>query len=85
MEGPQEIWNFSSPKLQDTKKILASTNKIFVVGGVYTMESKDTNTDYQKVFRVVDQKWEIVEITTGTFFCLRFVFTIFIQAVFTPT
>ena len=26
------------------------------------MENKDTNTDYQEVVRVGDQKWEIVEI-----------------------
>ena len=25
-------------------------------GGVYAMENKDTNTDYQKVVRVGDQK-----------------------------
>ena len=25
------------------------------------MENKDTNTDYQKVVRVGDQKWEIAE------------------------
>ena len=33
------------------------------------MENEDTNTDYQKVVRVGDQKWEIVEITIGIF-CL---------------
>ena len=27
------------------------------------MENKDTNTDYQNVVRVGDQKWEIVETT----------------------
>ena len=44
------------------------------------MENKDTNTDYNKFFRVGDQKWEIVEITNGIFFFffgLRFVFAIF--------
>ena len=30
------------------------------VGGVYAMENRDANTDYQKVVRVGDQKWEIV-------------------------
>ena len=35
------------------------------VGGVHTMENKDTNTDYQKIVRVGDQKWEIVESTFG--------------------
>ena len=32
------------------------------------MENKDTNTDYQKVVRVGDQKWEIVETTFGIIF-----------------
>ena len=43
------------------------------------MENEDTNTDYQKLVRVGNKKWEIVEITIGIFFfifCLRFVFTI---------
>ena len=32
-------------------------NQIFVVGGeVYTMENKDTMTDYQELARVEDQK-----------------------------
>ena len=31
------------------------------MGGVYTMGNKDTNADSQKVVRVRDQKWEIVE------------------------
>ena len=37
-------------------------------GGVYTMENKDTNTDYQKVVRVMDQMWDTVEITINHFF-----------------
>ena len=45
------------------------------------MENKDTNTDYLKVIKVGDQKWEIVETTIGIFFflfvCLRFALTIF--------
>ena len=45
------------------------------------MENKDTNTDYQKIVRVGDQKWEIVEIIIEYFFCLRFVFNFFIQGV----
>ena len=32
------------------------------MGGGYTMENKDTKTDYQEVFIVGDQKWEMVEI-----------------------
>ena len=35
------------------------------------MEKKDTNTDYQKVVRVGDQKWEIVETTFGIIFLLE--------------
>ena len=42
--------------------------KLFRVGGVYTMENNDTNTDYPKFVRVGDQKWEIVEITIGIIF-----------------
>ena len=38
------------------------------------MENKDTNTDYQRVVRVGDQKWEIVETT----FEIIFLFEIFI-------
>ena len=30
--------------------------KYFWVGGVYTMENNDTNTDYHKFVRVGDQK-----------------------------
>ena len=32
------------------------------------MENKDTNTDYQKVVRAGDQKWEIAETTFGIIF-----------------
>ena len=32
------------------------------------MENKDTNTYYQKVIRVGEEKWEIVEITIGIIF-----------------
>ena len=47
------------------------------------MENKDTSTDYQKFVGVRDQKWEVVEITIGIFFfCLRFIFTIFITGSF---
>ena len=42
------------------KKDISSSQykKIFVVGGgeVYTMENKDTMTDYQELARVRDQK-----------------------------
>ena len=52
------------------KKKLAPTKKYFWVWGVYTMENKDTNTDYQKVVRVRDQKSEIKKITTRIIFCI---------------
>ena len=44
--------------------------KIFVVGvgEVYTMENKDTKTDYQELVRVGDQKWDMVKITIGIIF-----------------
>ena len=38
------------------------------MGGVYAMENKDIKTDYQKVFRVGEQKSEMVEITIGIIF-----------------
>ena len=41
------------------------------------MENKDKITDDQIFVRVGDHKWEIVEITIGIIFCLRFLFTIF--------
>ena len=72
---PLAIWYGKkiSPPLPPQKKYLW-------VGGVYTMENKDTNTKYEKLVRVGDQKWEILEITIGIFFfiiCLRwFVFAI---------
>ena len=40
-------------------------------GGVYTMENKDTNTDYQKVVRVVEQMWDTVEITIRIIFLFK--------------
>lgn len=54
-EDQQEIRNFHSPKLPDTKKKLAPTKKKHLLvlsrgrGREYTMENKDTNTNYQKV------------------------------------
>ena len=43
--------------------------------GIYTMENKDTNIDYQKFFSLEDQKWEIVENTFG----ITFLFEIYIH------
>ena len=63
---------FLAPSYNIRKKILATTKKIFLGGGVYTMENKDTNTEYQRIVRVGDQKWEIVEFTMGIFFLLLF-------------
>ena len=50
------------------KTFIPPQKKYLWVGGVYTMENKDTNTDYQKVVRVGDQKWKIVEITIEIIF-----------------
>ena len=38
------------------------------MGGVYTMQSMDTNTEYQKVVRVGDQMGKIVKITIRIIF-----------------
>ena len=67
----------SPQNLKFCQSLAATHEKVFLGGrGVYIVENKDTNTDYQKVVRVGDQKREIVEITIGIlFFCLRFVFT----------
>ena len=73
-EGSKEIWNLpsSSPSYMPYKKTSPpppppqSTKKISVGRGEYKpwiMDNKDTNADYQKFFRLGDQKWEIVEIT----------------------
>ena len=37
------------------------------------MENKDVNTDYQRVVRLGDQKWQIVEITIKISFVCLFV------------
>ena len=46
------------------------------------MKNKDTDTGYQKAFRVRDQKSEIVKSTIESSFLLRHELTIFIQEVF---
>ena len=66
----------------------------FWVGGVYTMQNNDTNTDYHKFVSVGYQKWEIIEITIGIIFLFFFLFLfffawalyslLFIQGVFKP-
>ena len=45
-------------------------------GGVYTMENKDTNTDFQKVVGVGDRKWEIAKSTIGIIFLFEIVSSI---------
>ena len=50
------------------------------------MENKDTNTDYQKVVRVGDQKWEIVEIMIGNIFFVSDSYSLFfIREFLSPT
>ena len=64
--GSPRNLKFSQPlATRYEKNFLASHKKNVWVGGEYTMENRDTNTNYQKVVRVWDQKWEIVEITIG--------------------
>ena len=66
-EGSQEISNF--PNSYPQENFLAPTKKYLrVVGGVYTMQTMDTNTEYQKVVRVGDQMGKIVKITVRIIF-----------------
>ena len=56
-KGPKKFEIFQAPSYKTRKKFLALHEKnICEWAGVYTMENKDTNTDYQKVVRVGDQK-----------------------------
>ena len=72
-------FKFSQPVATKYEKKFSPTKWRGGGGGAYTMENNDTKTDYQEVVRVGDQKWEMVEITIRIiFFCLRFIFTIFI-------
>ena len=86
---PKKFEIFPALSYKTRKRISPPLRKHLWVGGVYTMENRDTNTYYQKFVRVGNQKWEIVEITIGIFFfffCLRFVFTIFLYSEFSsPT
>ena len=55
-EVPKKFEIFPASSFKAQKK-LAPHKKIFVVrGGVYTIENKDTDRDYQKFVRVGDQK-----------------------------
>ena len=46
------------------------------------MENKDVNTDYQRVVRLGDQKWQIVEITIKISFVCLFVYLGFVSTIF---
>ena len=72
---PKKSELFPAPTYKIRKKILAPQKKYLWLGGgrVYTMENKDTKTDYQKLVRAEDQKCKMVEITIG----MTFVFIIF--------
>lgn len=45
--------------LLDTKKLSPTKKYLWMSGGVYIMENKDKNTDYQKDVRVGDKKWKL--------------------------
>ena len=48
---------FSKPLATRSQKIFSPSKNIFMGGwGIYTMENKNTKTDYQEVVRVGDQK-----------------------------
>ena len=51
--------------------LLQKKKKKKLGAGVYIMENKDTNTDYQKVVRVVDQMWDTVGITIRIIFLFK--------------
>ena len=54
---PLTIEIFQAPSYKRRKNVLALHEKnICKWAVVYTMENKDTNTDYQKVVRIGDQK-----------------------------
>ena len=55
-KGPKKFEIFQAPSYKTWKNFLALRKKN--ICWVYTMENKDTNTDYQKVVRVGDQKWD---------------------------
>ena len=66
--SPRSLKSSQSLATKHEKKIAPpppTKKHICGLGGVYNMENKDTNTDYQKFVRVGDQKWEIAEITIG--------------------
>ena len=54
---PKKFEIYPAPSYKIREKILASTKTyVWVAWRVYTMENKDTNTNYQKVVRVGDKK-----------------------------
>ena len=74
---------FSKPLATRHKTFLALHKKnICGWEGVYTMENKDKKTDYQKVVRVGDQKWEIVETTFRIIFLFEICIHYFLERVF---
>ena len=77
-----EIFPAPDYKTQKNKPL---TKKNVWVGGVYAMENKDTNTDYQKLVSLGDQKWEIIKLQLELLllFLLEIcILYFFIQAVF---
>ena len=75
-------FKFSQPLAARYKKKFSPTKKIYLWVGVYTMENKNTKTDYHEVVRVGDQKWEMVEITnTIVFFVWDSCSLFFIQGI----
>ena len=71
-EGPKKFKVLPVPSCKIRKNFWPTQKTIFLsgLGGVYTMENKNTNTEYQKVVRERDQKQEIVEIAIGIIYFL---------------
>ena len=66
------MWPFVFTRSYQNEVPISFAKSLYLwVGEVYTMENKDTNTDYQKFARVGDRKWEIVDITIGIIFLLE--------------
>ena len=54
-KGPKKFEIFQATSYKTRKKILSLHKRNICL--LYTMENKNTNTDYQKVVRIGDQQW----------------------------
>ena len=74
---PKKFQIFPAPRYKIWKKLLAPQKKYLWLR-VYTMENKDTKTEYQEVVTVGNQKWwEMAEITFGIIFFVWDAYSLF--------